>query len=74
MARNFVALVGARTAQAAIRKGLRLASIGSITSATLRELSLPVHVEAKKFTIPGLAQALKKARVARTLLSARSSL
>jgi uroporphyrinogen-III synthase len=59
MARNFVALVGARAAQAAVRKGLRLASIGSITSATLRELGLPVHVEAKQFTIPGLAQALK---------------
>src|SRR5882724_8607413 len=74
MARNFVALVGASAAKAAVRNGLRLASIGSITSATLRELGLPVHVEAKQFTIPGLAQALKKARVARTLLSARSSL
>jgi len=74
MARNFVALVGASAAKAAVRNGLRLASIGSITSATLRELGLPVYVEAKQFTIPGLAQALKKARVARTLLSARSSL
>jgi len=58
MARNFVALVGARAAKAAVGKGLRLASIGSITSATLRELGLPVHVEAKQFTIPGLVQAL----------------
>ena len=60
MARNFVALVGARAAKAAVGKGLRLASIGSITSATLRELGLPVHMEAKKFTIPGLAQALQR--------------
>ncbi len=60
MARNFVALVGARAAQAAVRKGLRLASIGSITSATLRELGLPVHVEAKRFTIPGLVKSVQR--------------
>jgi uroporphyrinogen-III synthase len=59
MARNFVALVGARAAQAAVRKGLRLASIGTITSATLREIGLPVHAEASQFTIPGLAGALQ---------------
>jgi uroporphyrinogen-III synthase len=60
MARNFVALVGARAAQAAVRDGLRLASIGTVTSATLRDLGLPVHVEARQFTIPGLAKALLK--------------
>jgi uroporphyrinogen-III synthase len=60
MARNFVTLAGHRTVQDAVNKGLRLASIGSITSATLRELRLPVHVEAKKFTIPGLVEALKR--------------
>src|SRR5882672_9083808 len=60
MARNFVTLVGARAAQSAVRKGLRLASIGTITSATLREIGLPVHVEARQFTIPGLAQSLKR--------------
>ncbi len=59
MARNFVALVGARAVQAAVRNGLRLASIGTVTSTTLRELGLPVHVEAKRFTIPGLAKALE---------------
>lgn len=59
MARNFVALVGASATKAAVRMGLRLASIGSITSATLRELDLPVHVEAKQFTIPGLLKAVK---------------
>jgi uroporphyrinogen-III synthase len=60
MARNFVALVGARAAQAAVSKGLRLASIGSITSATLREVGLPVDVEAKRFTIPGLVNAMQR--------------
>jgi len=63
MVRNFVALVGARAAQAAVRDGLRLASIGTVTSATLRELGLPVHVEAKQFTIPGLVQAVQRLKV-----------
>ncbi len=62
MARNFVALVGARAAKAAVCKGLRLASIGSITSNTLRELGLPVHVQAKQFTIPGLVMALERSK------------
>ena len=60
MARNFLALAGARAARAAVSKGLRLASIGTVTSASLRELGLPVHVEAKKFTVPGLVRALQE--------------
>jgi len=60
MARNFVALVGAQAARAAVHKGLRLASIGTVTSGTLRELGLPVHVEAKQFTIPGLVKATER--------------
>ena len=59
MAKNFVALAGAKAARAAVRRGLRLASIGPVTSATLRELGLPVHAEAKQFTIPGLVLALR---------------
>jgi uroporphyrinogen-III synthase len=59
MARNFVALAGARAAQTAVKNGLRIASIGSITSASLREFQLPIHAEAKKFTIPGLVKALQ---------------
>jgi uroporphyrinogen-III synthase len=38
----------------------RFASIGPVTSATLRELGLPVDVEAKKYTIPGLIAAIIK--------------
>jgi len=59
MARNFAALAGNRTAENALQRGLRLASIGPVTSATLRELNLPVSVEAKKFTIPGLVSAIE---------------
>jgi uroporphyrinogen-III synthase len=56
--RNFVALLGKRTALAAARGGTRLASIGPVTSATLRELGLPVHIEAGDYTIPGLLRAI----------------
>lgn len=55
-ARNFYALLDART-----RRQLGatvLASIGPVTSATLRELGLPVSVEAEEYTIPGLVRAL----------------
>jgi uroporphyrinogen-III synthase len=35
-----------------------MASIGPVTSATLREFGLPVDIAAKEFTIPGLVQAI----------------
>jgi len=60
-ARNFVRLLGAappgkkRPPQL---EGITLASIGPVTSATLRELKLGVDVEAKQYTIPGLIQAI----------------
>jgi uroporphyrinogen-III synthase len=65
--RNFVALLGGRghhstslgAAPPRMRlDGIQFASIGPITSATLRELGLPVHVEALKYTIPGLVEAI----------------
>ena len=42
-------------------EGTRLASIGPITSSTLREFGLRVDVAAKKFTIPGLVEAIVRA-------------
>jgi uroporphyrinogen-III synthase len=53
--RNFVALLGASNASL---DGIRLASIGPITSSTLRELGLRAHIKAKQFTIPGLVDAI----------------
>jgi uroporphyrinogen-III synthase len=53
--RNFVALLGSRKASL---EGMRLASIGPITSSTLRELGLRVDIEAKEFTIAGLVEAI----------------
>jgi uroporphyrinogen-III synthase len=52
--RNFVKLGGGSVKDTA----LRFASIGPVTSATLRELGLPVHIEARKYTVPGLIAAI----------------
>jgi uroporphyrinogen-III synthase len=56
--RNLVALLGSRDTAL---EGIALASIGPVTSSTLRELGLPVRIEAKQFTIPGLAAAIVRA-------------
>jgi uroporphyrinogen III methyltransferase/synthase len=39
---------------------MQFASIGPITSATLCELGLPVHIEAREYTIPGLIRAIAR--------------
>jgi uroporphyrinogen-III synthase len=59
--RNFVNLVGASKAQLC---GVRFASIGPVTSATLRELGMRVDIEASEFTIPGLVKAIVTAAAA----------
>jgi uroporphyrinogen-III synthase len=63
--RNFGVLLGKavwrgrpRPRKASPIDGIRLASIGPITSSTLRELGLPVDIEAKEYTIPGLIEAI----------------
>lgn len=57
--RNFVALLGGPSSQITnLLDGVRLASIGPITSATLREFGLPVDVEASEYTIAGLTRAI----------------
>jgi len=38
--------------------GILMASIGPVTSSTLREYGLPVDISAKEFTIPGLVEAI----------------
>jgi uroporphyrinogen III methyltransferase/synthase len=56
-ARHFVTLMGG--GELAVRlAGVRLASIGPVTSATLRGLGLPVAVEAAVYSAAGLAAAL----------------
>jgi uroporphyrinogen-III synthase len=54
--KNFFALAAEQALD-----GIKFASIGPVTSATLRELQLPVHIEAEEYTIPGLVQAIVEA-------------
>ena len=58
--KNFVELLGARQSSksAAQLHGIQAASIGPVTSATLRDFGLPVQIAAKEFTIPGLVSAI----------------
>lgn len=59
--RNFVKLLGATnnaSKLAARLDGIQMASIGPVTSATLREFGLPVQITAQEFTIPGLVAAI----------------
>lgn len=59
--KNFVQLLGVSkrgSKRPAALEGVTLASIGPVTSSTLREVGLGVDVEAKEFTIPGLIAAI----------------
>ncbi len=56
--KNFVQLLGKKEATL---HGILNASIGPVTSTTLRQHGLPVDIAAKEFTIPGLVAAIVKA-------------
>lgn len=65
--RNFVQLLGDKAGgqecpRHADLNGIQFASIGPITSATLREFGLPVHIEAREYTISGLVHAIQELR------------
>jgi len=66
--RNFVELLGGKRGRGRRRhlgnedNRVRLASIGPVTSSTLRELGLPVDTEAAEYTIPGLIKAISSRR------------
>jgi uroporphyrinogen-III synthase len=51
---------GGTAAISPLLEGIQFASIGPITSATLRELNFPVHIEATEYTIPGLIHAIER--------------
>jgi uroporphyrinogen-III synthase len=53
--KNFIALIGKNRANLG---KIRMASIGPVTSATLRECGLRVDIAAREFTIPGLVDAI----------------
>jgi uroporphyrinogen-III synthase len=56
--KNFVALLGKKHPSF---ESVRMASIGPVTSSTLRDLGLPVDIAAKEFTIPSLVKAIRQA-------------
>jgi uroporphyrinogen-III synthase len=69
--RNFVSLLGKdawrgrprrKAAAPLLLERIRMASIGPVTSSTLLDLGLPVDIEAKQYTIPGLVRAIVAAR------------
>jgi uroporphyrinogen-III synthase len=60
--KNFADLIG--NVRAGSLSRVQFASIGPITSATLRELQMPVAVEAREFTMGGLIRAIVLARYA----------
>jgi uroporphyrinogen-III synthase len=58
--KNFVELLGAR-GKSRMLEGVQMASIGPVTSATLRAYGLGVDIAAREFTIPGLVAAILQA-------------
>jgi uroporphyrinogen-III synthase len=58
-ARNFLELIGEKAAYSGILDGVKLASIGPVTTATLKELGLKADIKAKEYTVPGLVQAIE---------------
>jgi uroporphyrinogen-III synthase len=65
--KNFADLLAGTTpTSAAALKNIQFASIGPVTSSTLRELNLPVSIEACEFTMGGLIRAIVLARFAKT--------
>jgi uroporphyrinogen-III synthase len=63
--KNFVALLGANGRPRQRKRprqleGVTLASIGPVTSSTLRQTKLGVDVEAREYTIPGLVEAIAR--------------
>jgi len=54
--RNFLALLGTNLMREL--EGIKLASIGPVTSATLREFGLSPDIEAREYTIPGLIRGI----------------
>jgi len=63
--RNFTALLEGSAPRGNLKQldGILFASIGPITSATLRQLGLRADIEAEQYTIPGLVAAIVSAAI-----------
>ncbi len=53
-----MSLLGIRSGKSKLLTGVLNASIGPVTSDTLREFELNVDVQAQEYTIPGLIKAI----------------
>ena len=60
--KNFADLLGKQKSSS--WKNIQFAAIGPVTSATLRELQLPISIEAREYTMGGLIRAIVIARYA----------
>jgi uroporphyrinogen-III synthase len=60
--KNFIELLGEEPAHSSLLDGVKLCSIGPVTSATLKEHQLRVDIEAKEYTISGLVEAMLKSK------------
>lgn len=70
-AKNFAELIGkSGSRNGGGFKGMQFASIGPVTSAALRELQIPVSIEAREYTMGGLIRAIVLARYAEAPVSA----
>jgi len=63
--KNFIELLGGANRNQSNIQGVLMASIGPVTSATLRELGLSVDIAAQEYTIPGLVAAMVEAAISR---------
>ncbi len=56
--KSYIALLGIRSGRSRLVEGVLNASIGPVTSETLRQYELSVDVQAAEYTIPGLIDAI----------------
>jgi uroporphyrinogen-III synthase len=56
--KNYVALLGIRSGRSRLVEGVLNASIGPVTTDSLRQYELSVDVQAAEYTIPGLIEAI----------------
>lgn len=65
--KNYVALLGIRSGKSKLVEGVLNASIGPVTSETMRELGITVDLQAEEYTVPGLVCALAEFAKSRPL-------
>lgn len=61
MAKNFADMLGEAMLISGVLNGIKMASIGPVTSQTMKQLGIRVDVEAKEFTVEGLVSAVAAA-------------